>query len=173
MLYGGVQKNIGPAGVVIAIIREDLITEDVLPGTPTMLRYKIHADNGSMYNTPPAYGIYICGKVFQWLLNQGGLEAMKEYNVKKAAVLYDFLDSSTLFHGTVVKKDRSLMNVPFVTGSAELDARFVKEAEAAGFVNLKGHRTVGGMRASIYNAMPIEGVQKLVAFMERFEKENR
>ena len=173
MLYGGVQKNIGPAGVVIAIIREDLITEDVLPGTPTMLRYKIHADNGSMYNTPPAYGIYICGKVFQWLLNQGGLEAMKEYNVKKAAVLYDFLDSSTLFHWTVVKKDRSLMNVPFVTGSAELDARFVKEAEAAGFVNLKGHRTVGGMRASIYNAMPIEGVQKLVAFMERFEKENR
>ena len=173
MLYGGVQKNIGPAGVVIAIIREDLITEDVLPGTPTMLRYKIHADNGSMYNTPPAYGIYICGKVFQWLLNQGGLEAMKEYNVKKAAVLYDFLDSSTLFHGTVVKKDRSLMNVPFVTGSAELDAKFVKEAEAAGFVNLKGHRTVGGMRASIYNAMPIEGVQKLVAFMERFEKENR
>ena len=173
MLYGGVQKNIGPAGVVIAIIREDLITEDVLPGTPTMLRYKIHADNGSMYNTPPAYGIYICGKVFQWLLNQGGLEAMKEYNVKKAAVLYDFLDSSTLFHGTVVKKDRSLMNVPFVTGSAELDSKFVKEAEAAGFVNLKGHRTVGGMRASIYNAMPIEGVQKLVAFMERFEKENR
>ena len=173
MLYGGVQKNIGPAGVVIAIIREDLITEDVLPGTPTMLRYKIHADNGSMYNTPPAYCIYICGKVFQWLLNQGGLEAMKEYNVKKAAVLYDFLDSSTLFHGTVVKKDRSLMNVPFVTGSAELDSKFVKEAEAAGFVNLKGHRTVGGMRASIYNAMPIEGVQKLVAFMERFEKENR
>ena len=173
MLYGGVQKNIGPAGVVIAIIREDLITEDVLPGTPTMLRYKIHADNGSMYNTPPAYGIYICGKVFQWLLNQGGLEAMKEYNVKKAAVLYDFLDSSELFHGTVVKKDRSLMNVPFVTGSTELDAKFVKEAEAAGFVNLKGHRTVGGMRASIYNAMPIEGVQKLVAFMERFEKENR
>ena len=173
VIYGGVQKNIGPAGVVIAIIREDLITEDVLPGTPTMLRYKIHADNGSMYNTPPAYGIYICGKVFQWLLNQGGLEAMKEYNVKKAAVLYDFLDSSTLFHGTVVKKDRSLMNVPFVTGSAELDSKFVKEAEAAGFVNLKGHRTVGGMRASIYNAMPIEGVQKLVAFMERFEKENR
>ena len=173
MLYGGVQKNIGPAGVVIAIIREDLSTEDVLPGTPTMLRYKIRADNGSMYNTPPAYGIYICGKVFQWLLNQGGLEAMKEYNVKKAAVLYDFLDSSTLFHGTVVKKDRSLMNVPFVTGSAELDSKFVKEAEAAGFVNLKGHRTVGGMRASIYNAMPIEGVQKLVAFMERFEKENR
>ena len=173
MLYGGVQKNIGPAGVVIAIIREDLITEDVLPGTPTMLRYKIHADNGSMYNTPPAYGIYICGKVFQWLLKQGGLEVMKEYNVKKAAVLYDFLDSSALFHGTVEKKDRSLMNVPFVTGSAELDAKFVKEAEAAGFVNLKGHRTVGGMRASIYNAMPIEGVQKLVAFMERFEKENR
>jgi len=173
MLYGGVQKNIGPAGVVIAIIREDLISEDVLPGTPTMLRYKTHADNGSMYNTPPAYGIYICGKVFKWLLNNGGLEEMKTYNEKKAAVLYDFLDASELFKGTVVKKDRSLMNVPFVTGNTDLDAKFVKAAEAAGFVNLKGHRSVGGMRASIYNAMPIEGVQKLVAFMEQFEKENR
>ena len=170
MIYGGVQKNIGPAGVVIAIIREDLITEDVLPGTPTMLRYKTHADNGSMYNTPPAYGIYICGKVFKWLQNMGGLEAMKAHNKKKAAILYDFLDSSSLFHGTVVKKDRSLMNVPFVTGDKELDATFVKAAEAAGLVNLKGHRTVGGMRASIYNAMPIEGVEKLVAFMEHFEK---
>ena len=170
MIYGGVQKNIGPAGVVIAIIREDLITEDVLPGTPTMLRYKTHADNGSMYNTPPAYGIYICGKVFKWLLRNGGLTEMKAYNEKKAAILYDYLDSSKLFHGTVVKKDRSLMNVPFVTGDAELDAKFVKAATEAGFVNLKGHRTVGGMRASIYNAMPIEGVEKLVAFMENYEK---
>ena len=172
MIYGGVQKNIGPAGVVICIIREDLITEDVLPGTPTMLRYKIHADAKSLYNTPPAYGIYICGKVFKWLLNMGGLEAMQAYNEKKAKVLYDFLDSSKLFKGTVEKKDRSLMNVPFVTGSEELDAKFVKEAAAAGFVNLKGHRTVGGMRASIYNAMPIEGVEKLVAFMAEFEKAN-
>ena len=172
MIYGGVQKNIGPAGVVIAIIRDDLITEDVLPGTPTMLQYKIHADNGSLYNTPPAYGIYICGKVFQWLKSRGGLEAMKQYNEQKAKILYDFLDESKLFHGTVVKKDRSLMNVPFVTGDKELDAKFVKEAEAAGFVNLKGHRTVGGMRASIYNAMPIEGVEKLVAFMAEFEKNN-
>ena len=173
MVYGGVQKNIGPAGVVIGIIREDLITDDVLPGTPTMLRYKTHADNGSMYNTPPAYGIYICGKVFKWLLRSGGLEQMQVYNQKKAAILYDFLDASELFHGTVVKQDRSLMNVPFVTGNMELDAKFVKAAETAGFVNLKGHRSVGGMRASIYNAMPIEGVQKLVAFMEQFEKENR
>ena len=172
MLYGGVQKNIGPAGVVIAIIREDLITEDVLPGTPTMLQYKTHADNGSMYNTPPAYGIYICGKVFKWLKKMGGLEAMKVHNEKKAAVLYDFLDRSKLFKGTVEKKDRSMMNVPFVTGDEELDAKFVKEATAAGFVNLKGHRTVGGMRASIYNAMPLEGVEKLVAFMEEFEKNN-
>ena len=172
MIYGGVQKNVGPAGVVIAVIREDLIREDVLPGTPTMLQYKIHADNGSLYNTPPAYGIYICGKVFQWLKARGGLEAMKQYNEQKAKILYDFLDESKLFHGTVVKKDRSLMNVPFVTGDKELDARFVKEAEAAGFVNLKGHRTVGGMRASIYNAMPIEGVEKLVAFMAEFEKNN-
>ncbi len=172
VIYGGVQKNIGPAGVVICIIREDLITEDVLPGTPTMLRYKIHADNGSMYNTPPAYGIYICGKVFQWLKKRGGLGAMKEYNEKKAKVLYDFLDESKLFCGTVEKKDRSLMNVPFVTGSEELDAKFVKEAKEAGFENLKGHRTVGGMRASIYNAMPIEGVEKLVAFMKEFETRN-
>ena len=172
MLYGGVQKNIGPAGVVIAIIREDLIREDVLPGTPTMLRYKTHADNGSMYNTPPAYGIYICGKVFKWLKKMGGLAAMKAHNEKKAAILYDYLDGSSMFHGTVEKKDRSLMNVPFVTGNAELDAKFVKEAEAAGLVNLKGHRSVGGMRASIYNAMPIAGVEALVAFMQKFEQEN-
>ena len=172
IIYGGVQKNIGPAGVVIVIIREDLITEDTLPGTPTMLKYKTHADNGSMYNTPPAYGIYVCGKVFKWLKAQGGLAAMKEYNEKKAAVLYDFLDRSQLFKGTVRKEDRSLMNVPFVTGDKDMDAKFIKEAEAAGFVNLKGHRSVGGMRASIYNAMPMEGVEKLVAFMEAFEKEN-
>ena len=169
MIYGGVQKNIGPAGVVIAIIREDLISEDVWPGTPTMLRYKTHADNGSMYNTPPAYGIYICGKVFKWLKNMGGLEAMQAHNEKKAAILYNFLDNSKLFRGTVEKKDRSLMNVPFITGDAELDAKFVKAAEEAGFVNLKGHRSVGGMRASLYNAMPIEGVEKLVAFMADFE----
>jgi phosphoserine aminotransferase len=170
IIYGGVQKNVGPAGVVIVIIREDLITEDVLPGTPTMLRYKIHADNGSLYNTPPAYGIYICGKVFKWLKKRGGLSAMKEYNEKKAKILYDYLDESSLFHGTVRKEDRSLMNVPFVTGDEELDALFVKEAKEAGFENLKGHRTVGGMRASIYNAMPIEGVEKLVEFMKEFEK---
>lgn len=172
VIYGGVQKNIGPAGVVIVIIRKDLITEDVLPGTPTMLQYKTHADNGSMYNTPPCYGIYICGKVFKWIKKQGGLEAMKERNEKKAKILYDFLDSSKLFKGTVVPKDRSLMNVPFVTGNEELDAKFVKEAKEAGFENLKGHRTVGGMRASIYNAMPIEGVEKLVEFMKKFEAEN-
>ena len=137
-----------------------------------MLQYKIHADNGSMYNTPPAYGIYICGKVFKWLKKMGGLEAMKAHNEKKAAILYDFLDRSKMFTGTVVKKDRSLMNVPFVTGNPDLDAKFLKEAADAGFVNLKGHRIVGGMRASIYNAMPIEGVEKLVAFMEKFEAEN-
>ena len=173
MLYGGAQKNVGPAGVVIAVIREDMITEDVLPGTPTMMRYKTHADAGSLYNTPPAYGIYICGKVFKWIKNRGGLEAMKEYNEKKAKLLYDFLDQSKLFTGTVEKKDRSLMNVPFVTGDTDLDALFVKEAKAAGLENLKGHRTVGGMRASIYNAMPMAGVEKLVTFMEDFEKKHQ
>ena len=172
VIYGGVQKNVGPAGVVIAIIREDLITDDVLEGTPTMLKYKTHADAGSLYNTPPAYGIYICGKVFKWLKKQGGLEAIKERNEKKAKILYDYLDESKLFKGTVIPKDRSLMNVPFVTGNKELDAKFVKEAKEAGFENLKGHRSVGGMRASIYNAMPIEGVEKLVEFMKAFEKEN-
>ncbi len=172
MLYGGVQKNVGPAGVVIAIIREDLITKEVYPGTPTMLMYQTHADAKSLYNTPPAYGIYICGKVFRWLKNQGGLEAMKKRNEKKAKVLYDFLDESKLFRGTVCPKDRSLMNVPFVTGNDELDAKFIQEAKAAGFENLKGHRSVGGMRASIYNAMPIEGVEALVAFMKTFEEEN-
>ena len=172
IIYGGVQKNIGPAGMVIAIIREDLITEDVLPGTPTMLTYKTHADAGSLYNTPNCYCIYMCGKVFKWLKKNGGLAAMKEKNEKKAAILYNYLDESRLFHGTVEKKDRSLMNVPFVTGDKELDAKFVKEAEAASLVNLKGHRTVGGMRASIYNAMPLEGVEALVAFMKKFEEEN-
>ena len=154
------------------IIREDLITDDVLPCTPTMLKYKTHADAGSLYNTPPAYGIYICGKVFKWLKKQGGLAVMKEKNEQKAKILYDFLDQSRLFKGTVVPKDRSLMNVPFVTGDADLDAKFVKEAKAAGLENLKGHRSVGGMRASIYNAMPIEGVEKLVEFMKKFEEEN-
>lgn len=170
MFYGGAQKNVGPAGVVIAIIREDLIREDVLPGTPTMLRYKTHADAGSMYNTPPTYGIYICGKVFKWLLQMGGLEEMQRRNVEKADILYGYLDSSKVFHNQVVQKDRSIMNATFVTGDPELDARFVAEAAQAGFVNLKGHRSVGGMRASIYNAMPIEGVKKLVGFMESFEK---
>ena len=172
VVYGGVQKNVGPAGVVIAIIREDLITDDVLPGTPTMLKWKTQADNDSLYNTPPCYGIYICGKVFKWIKAMGGLSVMKQKNEEKAKILYDFLDESRMFKGTVEKKDRSLMNVPFVTGNADLDAKFVKEAEAAGFVNLKGHRSVGGMRASIYNAMPKEGVEKLVAFMKDFEAKN-
>lgn len=173
LIFAGAQKNVGPAGVVIAIVREDLITEDVLPGTPTMLRYKTHADAASLYNTPPAYGIYICGKVFKWLKAKGGLGAMKEYNEKKAAILYDFLDQSQMFKGTVVKKDRSLMNVPFVTGNDELDALFVKESKAAGLENLKGHRSVGGMRASIYNAMPMAGVEALTAFMKDFEAKHQ
>ena len=172
LLYGGAQKNVGPAGVVIVIIREDLITEDVLPGTPTICQYKVQADAKSLYNTPPCYGIYICGKVFKWLKKMGGLEVMKERNEKKAKLLYDYLDSSKLFKGTVEKDSRSLMNVPFVTGDKDLDAKFVKEAKAAGLENLKGHRTVGGMRASIYNAMPYEGVEALVAFMKKFEEEN-
>ena len=172
VIYGGVQKNVGPAGCVIAIIREDLITDECLPGTPTMLKWKTQADNDSLYNTPPCYTIYICGKVFKWIKKMGGLQAMKELNEKKAKVLYDFLDSSKMFKGTVRKEDRSLMNVPFITGDEELDAKFVKAATEAGFVNLKGHRSVGGMRASIYNAMPIEGVTKLVEFMKKFEEEN-
>ena len=172
VIYGGVQKNIGPAGVVIAIVREDLITDDVLPGTPTMLKWKTQADNDSLYTTPPCYGIYLCGKVFKWLKKMGGLAVMKERNEEKAKILYDFLDESKMFKGTVEKADRSLMNVPFVTGDEELDAKFVKEATEAGFVNLKGHRTVGGMRASIYNAMPKEGVEKLVEFMKEFEAKN-
>ena len=172
IIYGGVQKNIGPAGMVISIIREDLITDDVLEFTPTMMKFKTHADAGSMYNTPNCFCIYVCGKVFKWIKAMGGLEAMKARNEQKAKVLYDFLDSSQLFKGTVVKEDRSLMNVPFVTGDKELDAKFIKAADEAGFVNLKGHRSVGGMRASIYNAMPPEGVDALVAFMKKFEQEN-
>ncbi|MBR0398104.1 MAG: 3-phosphoserine/phosphohydroxythreonine transaminase [Eubacterium sp.] len=172
IVYGGVQKNIGPAGLVVSIIRKDLITDDVLEGTPTYMKFKTHADNRSMYNTPNCYAIYICGKVFKWLLKTGGLEKRKEINEQKAAVLYDYLDSSKMFTGTVVKEDRSLMNVPFVTGDKDLDAKFIKEATDAGFVNLKGHRSVGGMRASIYNAMPVEGVQKLTEFMKHFEEVN-
>ena len=172
ILWGGVQKNVGPAGLAIAIVREDLIRDEVLSGTPTMLKYKTYASSGSLYNTPPTYNIYICGKVFKWLKKQGGLEEMKRRNEEKAAILYDFLDSSSLFHGTAAKKDRSLMNIPFVTDDPDLNALFLKEAEAAGFVNLKGHRSVGGMRASLYNAMPKEGVEKLVAFMKEFEKKH-
>ena len=172
LIFAGAQKNVGPAGTVIVIIRENLITEDVLEGTPTMLRYKIHADAKSLYNTPPTYGIYMCGKVFKWLKAKGGLEEMKKINEEKAKILYDFLDESKLFKGTVVKKDRSIMNVPFITGNEELDALFVKESKAAGLENLKGHRTVGGMRASIYNAMPKAGVEKLVEFMSDFEKKH-
>lgn len=172
LIFAGAQKNVGPAGTVIVIIRENLITEDVLEGTPTMLRYKIHADAKSLYNTPPTYGIYMCGKVFKWLKAKGGLEEMKKINEEKAKILYDFLDESKLFKGTVVKKDRSIMNVPFITGNEELDALFVKESKAAGLENLKGHRTVGGMRASIYNAMPKAGVEKLVEFMADFEKKH-
>lgn len=172
LIYAGVQKNVGPAGVQIVIIREDLIREDLPEWCPTMLKYKTHSDNDSLYNTPPAYGIYICGLVFKWLKKNGGLEKMKEINERKAKILYDFLDESKLFKGTVEKNSRSLMNVPFVTGSDELDKKFIEEAKNNGLIQLKGHRTVGGMRASIYNAMPIEGVQKLVEFMKEFEKAN-
>ncbi len=171
MLYAGAQKNMGPAGVTVVIIREDLIGH-AKEGTPTMFNYQTHADNGSMFNTPPTYSIYICKLVLEWLKELGGIEAMYEINKKKAQILYDYLDESKMFHGTVEKKDRSLMNVPFVTDSDELNAKFIKEAKAAGFVNLKGHRSVGGMRASIYNALPVEGVEKLVAFMKEFEKNN-
>ena len=172
VMYGGVQKNIGPAGVVIAIIREDLIRDDVLPGCPTMLKWKTQADAGSLYNTPPTWGIYVCGLVFKWIIAQGGLAALKERNERKAGLLYDFIDQSGLFKATVAKEDRSIMNVPFVTGDADLDAKFVAEAKNAGIVNIKGHRSVGGMRASIYNAMPEEGVRALVSFMEKFERAN-
>lgn len=173
LIFAGVQKNIGPAGTVVVIVRDDLVTKDVLEGTPTMLQYKVHADSKSLYNTPPAYGIYICGKVFKHLKKIGGLEAIKILNERKAKLLYDYLDSSELFKGTVDKKDRSLMNVPFITGSKELDKKFIDEAKTVGIENIKGHRTVGGMRASIYNAMPIEGVLYLVDFMKKFECENK
>ena len=171
VLYAGAQKNVAPAGLTIVIIREDLIG-NAMDITPTMLNYATHAENGSMFNTPPCYTIYIAGLVFKWLKNMGGLEAMKKINVEKAKLIYDFLDSSNLFKGTVVPEARSFMNIPFVTGDAELDAKFVSEAKKAGFVNLKGHRSVGGMRASVYNAMPVEGARALVEFMKKFEEEN-
>ena len=173
LIMAGVQKNVGPAGVVIVVVRDDLVTDDVLPGTPTIMKYKTQADKDSLYNTPNCWGIYMCGLVFKWLLRTGGLEERKKINVKKAQILYDYLDQSKLFKGTVEKGSRSIMNVPFVTGNKDLDAKFVAEAEQNGLVNIKGHRTVGGMRASLYNAMPIEGVQKLVEFMDKFERENR
>lgn len=171
VLYAGAQKNLAPAGLTIVIIRKDLIG-NAKDFTPTMFNYATHADNGSMFNTPPCYTIYVAGLVLKWIKKLGGLEKVKEINEKKAKILYDFLDNSKMFKGTVEKADRSLMNVPFVTGDDELDAKFVTEAKKAGFVNLKGHRSVGGMRASIYNAMPVEGVEKLVEFMANFEKEN-
>lgn len=173
ILYAGAQKNLGPAGVTLVIVRNDLITEETLDGTPTMFKYSIHQKNGSMYNTPPTYGIYVLGLVLQWIKDKGGVKELQKINEKKAKILYDFLDSSEMFKGTVVPEDRSLMNVPFVTGNDELDAKFVAEAKANGFINIKGHRSVGGMRASIYNAMPIEGVEKLVEFMKKFEAENK
>lgn len=172
MIFAGAQKNIGPAGVTIVIIRKDLVGH-APENTLTMLNYRTHVDGKSMFNTPPTYGIYIAGLVFDWVKQQGGVKALEEINKKKAAILYDYLDSSSIFRGTVVKEDRSLMNVPFVTGSDELDAKFIKEAGANGLVNIKGHRSVGGMRASIYNAMPVEGVTKLVDFMKKFEMENK
>ncbi|MGI6280043.1 MAG: 3-phosphoserine/phosphohydroxythreonine transaminase [Acutalibacteraceae bacterium] len=172
VLYAGAQKNVAPAGVTIVIIRKSLIG-NAMDITPTMLNYSTHYENGSMFNTPPCYAIYVAGLTFKWIKKMGGLEKMKEINEHKAKILYDFLDSSKLFKGTVVPEDRSIMNVPFVTGNEELDAKFVSEAKKAGFVNLKGHRSVGGMRASIYNAMPVEGVEKLVEFMQKFEKENK
>ncbi len=172
LVYGGVQKNVGPAGAAIVVVRDDLVRDDVLPATPTLMRYKTMADAGSLYNTPPCYTIYVCGLVFKWLKEQGGLAGIGRVNREKAALLYGFLDQSSLFAGTARVEDRSLMNVPFVTGSDELDAKFVAQATEAGLVNLKGHRSVGGMRASIYNAMPRSGVQALVEFMEKFEKDN-
>ncbi len=171
LLFAGAQKNLGPAGVTLVIVREDLLG-DAMDITPTMFNYQIHADNDSLYNTPPTYGIYVMKLVLEWIKEQGGVAAVQKVNEKKAKILYDYLDSSKLFKGTVAKEDRSLMNVPFVTGDEELDKKFVAEAKKAGFVNLKGHRSVGGMRASIYNAMPVEGVEKLVEFMKKFEAEN-
>ena len=172
LIYGGVQKNVGPAGLAIVIIREDLIREDIDPKIPVYLRFDTHANNGSMYNTPNCWAIYVCGKVFKYLLRTGGLEAMAKRNEEKAKVMYDFLDSSKMFKGTVEKKDRSLMNIPFVTGDKEKDAAVVAATKAAGFDNLKGHKSVGGLRASIYNAMPKEGVIALVEFLKKYEAEN-
>ncbi len=172
LIYGGVQKNVGPAGLAIVIIREDLIREDIDPKVPVYLRFDTHANNGSMYNTPNCWAIYVCGKVFKYLLRTGGLEAMAKRNEEKAKVMYDFLDSSKMFKGTVEKKDRSLMNIPFVTGDKEKDAAVVAATKAAGFDNLKGHKSVGGLRASIYNAMPKEGVEALVEFLKKYEAEN-
>ncbi|HAG05042.1 MAG TPA: 3-phosphoserine/phosphohydroxythreonine aminotransferase [Lachnospiraceae bacterium] len=172
LAFAGAQKNVGPAGVTIAIVRDDLIGH-AAANCPTMLDYKIHADAGSLYNTPPCYAIYVAGLVFKWLKKNGGVSEMQKINEEKAGILYDFLDNSMMFRGTVVPKDRSLMNVPFVTEDEDLNAKFIKEATAAGFVNLKGHRTVGGMRASIYNAMPVEGVKALVEFMKKFELDNK
>jgi phosphoserine aminotransferase len=173
LIYAGAQKNIGPAGTTIVIIRKDLIYDDIYPNTPTMLQYKIHYQNQSMYNTPPTYGIYLCGKVFKWLLDLGGLEAIHKINIEKANLLYDYLDQSDMFKASVEQPSRSIMNVCFVTGNDELDSKFIKEAKQAGFENLKGHRSVGGMRASIYNAMPTAGIQALVEFMRNFENENK
>ncbi len=173
IIFAGAQKNIGPAGVTVVVIRKDLISDDVLPGTATMLTYKTHADEQSLFNTPPAYAIYICGKVFRWLRSLGGLEAVREINSRKASLLYDYLDQSELFHPTVPGKDRSLMNVPFVTGDPLSEKRFISYAEKEGLVQLKGHRSVGGMRASLYNAMPLKGVEKLLSCMHRFEKEEQ
>lgn len=173
VIYGGVQKNIGPAGVVIVVVREDLLKDEWIENTPTIMRWKSQADGGSMVNTPPCYGIYICGKVFKWIKTQGGLEGMKKINEAKAKLLYDYLDSTEFYTATAAVEDRSIMNVPFVTGDADLDAKFVAQAKQAGIENIKGHRSVGGMRASIYNAMPVEGVQALVDFMKKFEQENK
>lgn len=172
LIYAGAQKNMAPAGLTVVIIRNDLIGH-APEGCPTMFDYKIHADNGSMYNTPPTYTIYMCMLVLEWLKSLGGIPEIEKINRKKAKLFYDYLDNSAMFKGTVVPEDRSLMNIPFITGNEELDAKFVKESKAAGFVNLKGHRTVGGMRASIYNAMPIEGVKSLIEFMKKFELENK
>ena len=169
LIWAGVQKNVGPAGMAVVIIREDLLRDDLPAFVPTYMSYQVHADNGSMYNTPNCWAIYCCGKVFRYLLDQGGLEAMQQRNEEKAKVLYDFLDSSSLFRAAVVPADRSVMNVPFVTGSKELDTEVVSAAKAAGFDNLKGHKSVGGLRASIYNAMPREGVEALVDFLREFE----
>ena len=172
LLFAGAQKNVGPAGVTVVIVRDDLIG-NAMDFTPTMLDYKTHADNDSLYNTPPCFAIYVAGLVFEWVKEQGGVKAVQAVNEKKAGILYNFLDESSLFKGTVVPKDRSLMNAPFILPTEDLNAKFIKEATSAGFVNLKGHRTVGGMRASMYNAMPVEGVEKLVEFMKKFEMENK